>query len=334
MGSPAIAPASGSVAFADAPGASTGCIGVAMDNSGDYHYMLCHIILSHPFSYGDRIQAGQVLGTVGAPGLVGNNGTSHIHMQLYTLPGGSRTPQPYAPPDGLPLEGIVMPTDGSFNQWACSGAACHGLVSSAPSDPSLRLDSGGTPATGSTAPAISAALIVGAAAVVQGTGDCVRVHSQPSTASPELGCLSDGTAVSLSGGPTQADGYTWWDLRSLGWVVADYLTPAGTPAATPATAVPPAVAAPPASAAAPVPLPAPAGTPSSPATIAVGATVRVAGTGDCLKVHATPSLAATVVTCLSDGTLVKVQAGPTTGDGHSWWQLDAGGWAVADYLQN
>lgn len=339
-GSPVVAPASGTVAWAQPLGGQHGCIGVTMDDSADFHYMLCHIILNRPYNYGDRIQAGQSMGTVGAPGLVGNNGVSHIHMQLYTLPGGQRTPKPYAAPDGLLLEGVSMPADGTFNQWACSGASCDKRFVSA------------NPATGPTvaavadpAAALAAAgigLIVGQSAVVAGTGDCLRVHAQPRMDAVSTGCVLDGTAVYLRDGPSQADGHTWWDLSTLGWVVADFLRPPATAGATPPppppVAVPPAASAAPQAAAPPAPpaeshqSAAPAAPPAPSTSLAVGVVAHVVGTGDCVRVHESASLDSSSVTCLADGVPVTIKDGPRTADGHDWWLLDLGGWVVGDYL--
>ena len=343
-GSPVLAPASGSVAFAEAPGEEHGCIGVAMDDSGDLHFMLCHLILNRAYTYGDRIQQGQLLGTVAAPGLVGNNGTSHVHMQLYTLPGGDRTPVPYAPPAGIPLEGVTMPADGSYDQWACSGAACQGLTShngvAASGQSNAPSNAGLVPPAPPLLPPIppvqaaSAGLSAGQTVLVQGTGDCLRAHAQPNLSAAVTGCAADGTSVTIVAGPVQAGGETWWNLFNLGWSVADYLR------APPATAAnsPPAATAPPLGAGSgSTALPgssssAPPSATGQQASVAIGSLVRVAGSGDCLRVHTAPALSAAEVTCLPDGSLSAVQDGPRAADGHTWWLLDSG-WAVADYLQ-
>lgn len=344
-GSPAVAPASGTVAFAQPPAGDHGCIGVAMDDSGDFHYMLCHLLLDRAYAYGDRIQAGQVLGTVAPPGMAGNNGTSHIHLQLYTLPGQQRTPVPFAAPQGLALEGISMPADGSSNQWACSGAACKLISSNPATRPAGALTNAiPSPPAPPSLPA-SGSLAVGQTVLVQGTGDCLRVHAQPRMESAQTGCIADGTPVSLREGPVQADGHSWWNLTTLGWVVADYLKPAPafsgagqgagqtaglglTPPPPPPPLIPP--PAPPSTGA-------PAGTPppaiADQASLRIGASARVAAAADCLKVHEAPSLAAPVTACLADGSPVMLKDGPRTADGHDWWQLDSGGWAAADYLQ-
>jgi Peptidase family M23 len=320
-GSPVLAPASGTVAFAQVPGQEHGCIGVAMDNSGDFHYMLCHIILNHTYGYGDRVSLGQQLGTVGAPGLVGNNGTSHVHMQLYILPGGQRTPVPFAAPQGLTLESSSMPTDGSYDQWACSGASCHNLVSTLPSSATNSFAADGVVPVASTSNAptlVNAELSIGAAAVVDGTSDCLRVHAQPDLSATTVGCAPDGTVVYVSDGPKEADGHTWWDLRTLGWTVADYLRVSG-----PSTGSSQANTQ---TDGAPAPH-------ASSAALATGVSVTIAGTGDCVRVHDNPSLDATAINCLSDGATATLSDGPRNADGYTWWQLSAGGWVVSSFLE-
>jgi murein DD-endopeptidase MepM/ murein hydrolase activator NlpD len=320
-GSPVLAPAAGTVAFAQLPGQEHGCIGVAMDDAGDFHYMLCHIILNHTYGYGDRISLGQQLGTVGSPGLVGNNGTSHVHMQLYILPGGQRTPVPFASPQGLTLESSSMPSDGTYDQWACSGAACHNLISRLPSSATNTIAADGVvPVTSAVTqpPAAGARLSVGTAAVVNGTSDCLRVHVQPALSADSIGCAPDGTVVFVSDGPKEADGHTWWFLRTLGWTVADYLLASGAAASTSSAEMQ--------TDGAPAPH-------TSSAVLSTGISITVAGTGDCVRVHDGPSLDATVVNCLPDGATATLTDGPRSADGYTWWQLSSGGWAVSSYLE-
>jgi murein DD-endopeptidase MepM/ murein hydrolase activator NlpD len=318
-GSPVLAPASGTVAFAQLPGQEHGCIGVGMEDSGDLHYMLCHTILGRVYSYGDRIQIGQQLGTVGAPGLVGNNGSAHVHMQLYTLAGGQRTPVPFAAPPGLPLESSPMATDGTYNQWACAGAGCHNLVSRMPPSSTTLFSADIGQGSAELAGPVSSTttLAVGAAAIVQGTNDCLRVHVQAGVTAVSVGCAPDGTVVYVSDGPKQADGYTWCFLRTLGWSVADYLRPSGVSGSVSISK-------------------SGDGAPDSAAassSMVVGATVVVANTGACLRLHRDPALEAPMLSCLTDGTRAVLRDGPQQSDGHTWWRLDSGGWAVADYLQ-
>lgn len=63
-----------------------------------------------------------------------------------------------------------------------------------------------------------------------------------------------------------------------------------------------------------------------------GSALVVAGRGDCLNVRAAPSRSASVATCLGDGARVRVNAGPVTADGTTWWRLDGLGWVSGEFL--
>jgi len=78
------------------------------------------------------------------------------------------------------------------------------------------------------------------------------------------------------------------------------------------------------------PLVAPATLPS---TVAVGATELTNTPGNCLNVHATPSLSSTATACLADGTPVLIVGGPVTADGHIWWSAAGLGWVAGDLLR-
>ncbi|HEY9286420.1 MAG TPA: zinc ribbon domain-containing protein [Candidatus Dormibacteraeota bacterium] len=59
------------------------------------------------------------------------------------------------------------------------------------------------------------------------------------------------------------------------------------------------------------------------------ATVHVPG--NCANVHAAASVRGGVVSCLSDGTAVHVDGGPTAADGFVWWHTTKG-WIAHDFL--
>lgn len=73
-------------------------------------------------------------------------------------------------------------------------------------------------------------LAVGRPAVVGGTGGSgVNMRGGAGLGGPVLLVLGDGTALTLIGGPTEADGFVWWQIRledgTEGWVVEDFLAP-------------------------------------------------------------------------------------------------------------
>lgn len=77
-----------------------------------------------------------------------------------------------------------------------------------------------------------------------------------------------------------------------------------------------------------------AGVPGIPWPLTQGAEVVVVGAAPCLNVREGPGLNQKAVDCIAEGARVKLGAGPATGDGISWWQLDArAGWVAADYLR-
>jgi Peptidase family M23 len=115
-GATVISPLEGTVAWAYEPGDKTGCMEVvAKDRS--YGVMVCHVLLDRPFSRGEKIIRGQQLGAVGAPGMLGNNGLAHVHMELHKDGRGSE-PVPFGGADGVPLEYNDLPASGAPNEYA------------------------------------------------------------------------------------------------------------------------------------------------------------------------------------------------------------------------
>jgi hypothetical protein len=119
-GAPVLAPFDGSVPWAFAPGEKTGCIEI-LASDGRVGAMLCHVMLDRPFSRGEKVARGQQLGTVGAPGMVGNNGAAHVHMELH-VGGRSGNTVPFSASEGgLPLDGWDLPATGAANEHAGEG---------------------------------------------------------------------------------------------------------------------------------------------------------------------------------------------------------------------
>jgi len=73
---------------------------------------------------------------------------------------------------------------------------------------------------------------VGARVRVQGTGAAgLSMRAEASTASLRVLVADEDEVLLIVGGPVDADGYTWWQLRDEanaereGWAVEDYLFP-------------------------------------------------------------------------------------------------------------
>lgn len=73
-------------------------------------------------------------------------------------------------------------------------------------------------------------LAVGGNATVTGTGtDGVNMRQGNGVSYPVVETLADGTVFELIGGPNEADGYSWWQIRldngTEGWVAQDFIAP-------------------------------------------------------------------------------------------------------------
>lgn len=71
-------------------------------------------------------------------------------------------------------------------------------------------------------------LVAGATAQVTGTaGRGLRIRGGPSLSEPTVKVVPEGTVVTILAGPTEADGYKWYQIRddtgTEGWVAGDWL---------------------------------------------------------------------------------------------------------------
>ena len=66
-------------------------------------------------------------------------------------------------------------------------------------------------------------LAVGAVVVVTIDSECLQVRDQPGLAAVPINCLDNGTEVTISAGPAERDGLTWWRLDGQGWSADEWL---------------------------------------------------------------------------------------------------------------
>jgi hypothetical protein len=311
-GAEVLSPVDGTVTWAQAPGGGNGCLAIAFRDES-YSVTVCHVILNRPYARGDSIARGDSLGTVGPAGAVGNNGAPHVHLELHRG-AQARSPVPFSPPEGLPLDGVALAASGTYNEHGTRAAIASAnrggsvLVASAqPGRPPLPLAARSTPgqqiapsAASQTIPARPPSTGEAArtpaptrAAVIQGTGSCLKVREQPSAEAPIVKCLPDGANVTLL--PLAAGAQSQWrQIDQAGWwVAAEYLR----------------------------------------RTHAV-----VKGTDTCLNVRESPSAGAAILGCLPEGSAVAIAEGPTAADALTWYRIERaqplqrGGWVVAKYL--
>jgi len=123
------------------------------------------------------------------------------------------------------------------------------------------------------------------------SGIGLNLHSSPGDDSPVITGLTEGTQMSVIGGPVQADGYTWWNIKGVvggisreGWsAVGEWLTPI---------------------------------------TPQINSTVTVTYTGGYgLRLRSGAGLNYSIITTLPEGTRMTVFDGPIQKDGYTWWAI-------------
>lgn len=225
-GAPVVSPVNGRIDWAGGPGAGNGSFGILLADGSGLGVMLSHVVLDRAYRSGETVRQGQRLGFAGYPGTVGNNGTAHIHVQLYAGGGGRRTPLPFASPAGRPLDGRNLPNTGRYNDHAGQTLVSSNGGGSAPAS-----DARTTTGTSSRGAAQSAAAtptptpVPRIRAEVRGNGDCLNIRSEPTVLAEVVECLPDGTSVAIVAGPVHAEGLSWYRLADQGWAIDYYLKP-------------------------------------------------------------------------------------------------------------
>ena len=146
--------------------------------------------------------------------------------------------------------------------------------------------------------------------VVLVTSDGLRLRSGGGTSNTVVGSLSRGTALTITGAPVGADGYTWYPVATQsgtsGWVASAFLTWSGG-TATPSTASPM----------------------FSAGEAAIVDTSR-------LNFRTAPTTSASVQGQLGAGTPLTIIDGPEAANGYNWYQVetDSGttGWVIGEAL--
>ena len=319
-GTPVVSPVAGLVAWAQAPGAGTGCLAVALPD-GSYSVVACHVLLDHVYRPSEAVARGQSLGTVGPPGSVGNNGTAHVHLELHRGRQ-ANNPVPFGGPGGVALDGTELPASGAANEHAAGTFLVSSnapssrarevapapavaprapppqtlappAVSPAPTAPERRAareQSGGAPAAVQVA-AAAPVTTQARSAVVQGTGACLKIRDKPSLDAAVLDCVLDGIEMRLGDAVEQSDSISWRQIPGKGWAAADFLR----------------------------------------RTRAV-----ITGTGSCLNVRDVPSTIGAVLTCIPEGTSVAIGES-VQGELGGWVRVDRGidgaaGWVLGGFL--
>lgn len=162
----------------------------------------------------------------------------------------------------------------------------------------------------------------GPATVNSGSG-CLNLRAAAGLAGARIGCLPEGTSVTVTGDAVTKDGFDWVPVETpagKGWMAARYLKQAA-PVAV-AAAAPSATAA-----AAPAPAPVPADALPQ---------AHVDDSPGCLRLRDVPGTGGAIVACLGAGVVVSVlEDAPVTADGYEWVHVkaEAGtGWVAGSFL--
>ena len=221
-GAPVTAPASGRVQWAYAPWAGNGCLSMQLADGSGLGVMLCHVVFDRTFRSGEAVRQGQRLGYVGPAGSVGNNGTPHVHMQLYAGGRGGRAPLPFAYPNGRPLNGVSLPDTGRYNAHGGVGPIISGntggggVTPAATPTPARPSQSDERTVTGASSRGGSARPNAAVPTMVHLPGECLNVRAEPSLNAALVRCLPHGTRITVIGGLVRADGYSWYQLQGYG----------------------------------------------------------------------------------------------------------------------
>lgn len=147
-----------------------------------------------------------------------------MYWALFSPPA---SPAETVPPTPTRLVPIIQPTQKPTEQPTLPLLPTATLVlPTLPPPTPTQETAGGTPED-SKAP--RAPLSIGDKAVVCCTDNVgLRMRAGAGTGHPLVKTLPEGTILEIVGGPQEADGYTWWQVRdevgTSGWVAADFLT--------------------------------------------------------------------------------------------------------------
>ncbi|MBX3071043.1 MAG: SH3 domain-containing protein [Thermomicrobiales bacterium] len=176
-----------------------------------------------------------------------------------------------------------------------------------------------TPTPGPTNTAIPTGLVVGQQ--VQVGADRINFRSTPSLSGTVIGILEPGMTATILAGPTQANSYEWYQIRTAanvtGWVAGQFLVASGSPPPPTGTATR-----------------TPTRTPVATGGFAQGDTVRVNVAR--LNMRQSPSLTSNVLTVLDRGNTGAVTGSPVVSGSTIWLPVTisgrGSGWVSAQYV--
>lgn len=162
--------------------------------------------------------------------------------------------------------------------------------------------------------------------------DNVNLRAEPSTSADVVDQISTGVEVEIVGGPTDAEGFTWYEIRvnvdggSQGWMSVEFIDGITEPA-TEEEEEPTAAATEEAA----------GETDTETRTFTSGDTVQL--TDDNVRVRAEGNLGADIIDTFPAGTQFQVTGDPIDADGYTWYPVTSvddpaiAGWVTSDFLE-
>lgn len=132
--------------------------------------------------------------------------------------------------------------------------------------------------------------------------DALNIRANVGLGADIIGVLAWGTPVTITGGPINTDGYSWYEVITdgpSGWVAGEFLAFDGDTGGGPG-----------------------------------GGSMAMVDT-DALNFRSNYGLAAGVIDVLSAGALVTISSGPIAADGYNWYEViynDQYGWVAGEFL--
>ena len=186
-----------------------------------------------------------------------------------------------------------------------------------------------TTTTTTTTPAPGAKFAIGDSLRV---AEAVNFRSAAGTSASVIAVLAAGTTGTVTGGPTVANGYTWWQFRTsggtTGWAVQDWLVKTSGPTTTTTTTSGPTTTT---TTTTSGPTTTTTTTTAAPGKFAVGDAIVAT---EAVNIRAGAGTSNPVVTFTNAGGTATVLGGPQMANGLRWWNIRTSGgqtgWSIED----
>lgn len=139
----------------------------------------------------------------------------------------SGEPEAAASPTATPTMRVLAPQPTQAPTMANTLPPVFPTATEAAVLPTAEVPTASVVETPSVAPTPQGGLAAGDSAQVVATSGVLNMRDGAGTGFKVIGTLREGSVVEVVGGPREADGYTWWQVRTdagtVGWAAGDWL---------------------------------------------------------------------------------------------------------------